>query len=285
MRACSLIAAALVALAPQVLPPRAASAQPADMGPIPQEMLGERRTLAGNRVRICLNGESVLMEHDRAVGRAIAESLLLEPAFHEIRTPFNPRPYDFRIRLAPRDLFRELHNECDALMGVRFVPRGLPDWLTISRPYLHTRMVLAVPGAEATLDALAPGALIATRMAAPGDTALTQYLRNQDAETRASRRPYPHAGFVLDKLMAGEVDAAMIWEPALHMRLGGDPVASGVAVGPAPVAVREVDFAVAFMAQDTFLRGMFDDAIAALGEDGTLAALAVESGIPERPRD
>lgn len=266
------IAAGAVALA--ALP---AAAQPAGVAPVPPEFLDETRRLEENRIVFCINAASVLADFDRAVAQAMTDALLLEAGFHDVETPFRTFPYDFRVRLAERDLFVEINNNCSALMGVRLVT-VMPDWMTVSRPYYSTRAVMVATDPAITgLGALPAGARIGSVLGSPGDNLLTRYLAALPEAQRPGRVPYPDYALALERLQDGSVQAAFIWEPALWYASDGDPAAMGiVSVFEPPFAVPPVAFGVALLVEDTFTRGLIDTAIAALEESGALDALIAE---------
>lgn len=245
---------------------------------IPPEFLDQSLRQGDNTLRFCLNPASVLEPLDRAVAQSIADVLLLNAEFHAFDVPFRILPYDFRMQVSGREFFVAFHNNCDAVMGMRLAPGQLPDWLSISQPYFSARTVLAsaTPGINSFAD-IPAGTAIGTRMQASGDLHLSGYLRSLPANQRPRRFPYPDYGTLIERLGDGSVSAILIWEPALHFAAGGDPAQIGVtAIFDPPFAAPPLDFGVVVMAQDTFTRGLIDQAITALRADGTLDALARE---------
>lgn len=257
-------------------PPAAAQApQGMEIGP---EFLDQTLRQGDNTLRFCINPASVLAPLDRAVAQRIADTQLLNAEFHEVAAPFAVKPYDYGLQVGGRAFFIEFHNNCDAFMGLRLAPGQFPEWLSISQPYFSARTVLA--SANEAIDSFAdipPGTAIGSRLGASGDVNLTSYLRSLPENARPRRFPYPDNGLLIERLLDGTLTAILIWEPALYLASDGDPEAMGfAAVFDLPAAVPPLDFGVAVMAQDTFTRGLIDQAITALEQDGTLDALARE---------
>ena len=242
------------------------------------EFLDQTLRHGDNTLRFCINPASVLAPLDRAVAQAIADALLLTAEFYEVDAPFAIKPFDFRVQIGGREFFVAFHNNCEAFMGLRLAPGQIPDWLSISQPYFSARTVMAT--ARAGIDGfedIPPGVPIGSRLGASGDVNLTSYLQSLPEDARPRRFPYPDYGILIDRMLDGTLAAILIWEPALSFASGGDPAAIGItAVFDPPHAVPVLDFGVAVMAQDTFTRGLIDQAITALTEDGTLDALARE---------
>lgn len=249
---------------------------------IAPEFLDQSLRQGDNTLRFCINPASALAPLDRAVAQAIADALLLNAEFYEVDAPFAVKPYDYNLQIGGREFFIAFYNNCEAFMGLRLAPGQMPEWLTISQPYFSSRMVLATATEGITRFADIPaGAAIGSRLAASGDVNLTAYLRSLPADSRPRRFPYPHNGFLVERLTDGTLTAALIWEPALYFASGGDPEELGItAVFAPPLAIAPLEFAVAVMAQDTFTRGLIDQAITALAEDGTLEALVREHAVP-----
>lgn len=245
---------------------------------IAPEFLDQTLRQGDNTLRFCLNPASALEPLDRAVAQAIADTLLLNAEFHEVAAPFVIQAYDFQLQIGGREFFIAFHNNCEAFMGLRLAPGQLPDWLSISQPYFSARTVLAsaTPGIDSFAD-IPPGAIIGSRLQGSGDVSLISYLRSLRESTRPRRFPYPDYETLIERLTDGTAVAILIWEPALYFASGGDPARIGItAIFDPPHAVPPLDFGVAVMARNTFTRGLIDQAITALRDDGTLDALARE---------
>ena len=273
----------VIAIAASVLSTAVAVAQPSSVPWVPTDMAEQRRSLNDDEITICLNKTSALVELDRQVAQAVGDTLLLNVKFVELSSHFPPYKYDFRLPFAERDLYVEVTNKCQALMGMRLSTGGIPAWLTVSAPYYRSRSVFAVAdAAQADFAALEAGQAIGSRLGAPGDTQFTAYLRSMDANTRPQRVPYPNNEVLLDKVKTGSVSAAFLWEPALFLAADGNPENLGItSTFEAPFASPVVEFGIAFPVQDTFLRGLVDEALSVLIADGEIDAII--SGFPIPP--
>lgn len=260
----------------------AASAQPTDSIWVPSDAINYDRKLNDDGIVICLNAASSLAELDREIGQLIADSLLINVTFDELVSPFTPYNYDFRIPFASTDLFVQVTNRCNALMGVRLSPGQMPEWMTVSAPYYTTTQVFATTDPTLTsFDAFPPGHEVGSRLGGPGDTQLNAHLRSMAPDVRPRRIPYPHNEFLLEKLADESLKTVFIWEPALYLASEGDPSALGIQhIFQPPFAVPSVDFAVAFPVQDTYMRGLFDEALSILSESGEIDAVVSRYLVP-----
>lgn len=273
----------LIATAAGLLSTAVALAQPSSVPWVPMDFLDLTRKLNDDDITVCLNKASALVELDRQVAQAIGDTLLLNVTFVELVSPVVPYKYDFRIPFPERGLYLEMTNKCQALMGLRLTAGGIPEWLTVSAPYYRSRSVFAVTDAtQSDFAAFDIGQAIGSRLGAPGDTQLTAYLRSMGDTGRPKRVPYPSNEILLDKIADASVSAAFIWEPALFLASDGNPEQLGIThTFDAPFASPVVEFGIAFPVQDTFLRGLFDEALRALVADDELASII--SGFPIPP--
>lgn len=236
----------------------------------------------GDQLRVCLNMASAMVEFDRAVAAAIGDAILLPVEFFEIVDFDPPQPFDYRFTVDETQLFIAVNNECDALMGYPLPTTGMvAEWLTVSRPYLSTRMVLAVTDDEhRQLTDLPPGSRIGSRIGTSGDNRMRSYLRGTGTDTW-TRVPYSANNHLIDRLRGEELAAALIWEPALHLFAGGDPADIGIHKADLPFDIAPTAFSIAVQSDDRFLLELLDDAIEAFIEDGTIDELLREYGLPE----
>lgn len=260
--------------------PIAARAQPAPI--VPDEFLEfERRT--GNDIHFCLNMDSSLAEFDRAVAKAIADALLTGFEFHEIRAPLaQPYPHDYRFVIDEGELFIAVHNECDGLMGFYLPQSGTtPDWLTVTRPYFSPRYVLAViEPAYNRLSDIPVGEAIASQIGSAGSAQIRSYNNALAASNRWQLQALPDNGLLVQRLLDGEVEAIMIWEPALYMATNGNPSAAGIRIADAPFDIARLNFSIALTTDSLYLRSLMDSAIDSLLEDGVIAEIATRFGLP-----
>lgn len=260
----------------------AALAQPTDSIWVPSDIINYDRKLNDDGIVICLNAASALVEMDRQIGQVIADSLLINATFKELVSPFNPYKFDFRMPFTSTDLFVQVTNECNALMGIRLSPGQMPEWMTVSAPYFQTRQIFATTDPALTsFDAIPAGHDVGSRLGGPGDTLLTAHLRSLSPDVRPRRIPYPDNEVLLNKLSEGSLSTIFIWEPALYLASDGDPSAFGVQhIFDPPFAVQPVEFAVAFPVQDTYLRGLFDEAISSLLSSSEIDEIVSTFSIP-----
>ncbi len=231
-------------------------------------------------IHFCLNAASALIEFDRAAGQAMADTILSPAEFHEIVDLEPPRPFDFVITVETIDLYVEVTNHCDALLGYYVTNDAIPEWLTVTQPYSRTNFVLVTrdPAIDALGD-LPAGAAVGSRLGTPADSQFRTYVGTQAAGT-IRRLAYPVDASLLRDLDAGLLGAALVWEPALYLATGGDPAAAGYHIAAMPFAVPTLDFAVALPSDQLYLRTELDTTIAALRADGVIADLLAGMGLP-----
>ena len=117
-----------------------ASAQFADVPP--RDVYQERGRGQENKVALCLNGDAMMASFESALARELALALLLTPSVIEIKGWAPTEPLDYRLPLTFEEIYIQFAERCDGFMGFTLA-QGYPDWMTITRPYLVTRTVLA----------------------------------------------------------------------------------------------------------------------------------------------
>lgn len=243
---------------------------------IPPELLDETRSLDDDRLSFCLNTHSVLVEFDRAVAQAIADTLLLDAEFFEMVYPTAPYKYDYRVPLTESQLFVSITNHCDAFMGFRLTP-DTPDWLTVSRPYLESQMVFMSTNTDVrSFDDIAATGEIGVRMAGTGHRELRTYLQALPEAERPSQIPYPNNEVLIERLHDGTIGTVLIWEYAPYFARGDDAAPTIESRFPAPFPIPPLQFAAAILQKDTFVRGLIDRAIEELLANGELERLKSE---------
>lgn len=248
----------------------------------PTEFLESGRRLDGDTLRVCIGSDSLMAPMDRAVAREIGDVLLLDVQLVEIPSLRSRPILDFRITLSQTELFAALTNECQAFAGYLLSTSRFADWLTITRPYVETRSVFA--STDPALDRLAAmpsGARIGTRIGANVDIRFLDLNDGRPQAQRWRRVPYPNNQLLLDRLREGELDAVLMWEPALVLGLDGAPEQHGVFTGAtSPVVIENQSFGLILLQRDGFVRVALDEAIGELTRDGTMERLLRETGIP-----
>lgn len=273
------LAFALLAVTPAAAQMQAPGIQP--------ELLTQRRDRPEGAIQFCVNAGAETAPLDRAVGQALGDILLADISFVDIETDFAVN-LDYIIPIDEQQLYIQLYSRCDAVLGYAYAPASLPPWLTISRPYASTGFVAVVldDAAHAGIEAIGDlprGVRIGGRLGSAGDTALLRYLGAQN-DPAWRRLSYTDHRMAVERLADGTLDAAILWEPAYRTVVAQGLVDADLRVIDfAPVPEGDVAFGAIMMLDDTFLRGMLDDAITALHESGTFDALVEETGIPAGP--
>lgn len=273
-------ALACAALALSLLASHPVLAQAMDIQP---ELLGPRRERPEGGIRFCLNPDSLLVDFDRAMGEAIAEMQLLDVDFVAVDTDYAV-PLDFVLMLDQQYLYQALYGQCDALLGYALPSSGIFDWLTATRPYLLTRDIAATVRDDlATLGDLTPEDRIGARVGSRGDGLLLRFTLAQNAGERWRRLPYNGNELLMMRIADGSIDAGIVWEPAFAAAQQAGTIAGIDQVREIPLnPMGEALFAfgAVMFADDTFIRGLLDEAITALIADGTIAALLDDHAIP-----
>lgn len=250
---------------------------------VPPGMADERRRVSGDELSFCIHSGTLTAEFDEDLAAEVADVLLLEPEFHTISG--RSIPYDYRIGLSAEQIFVYLSDNCEAFSGFTLVAGGYPDWLILSRPYLRSTFVLAVTDPDTiSLSSIPAGAKIGTRGVTSADIQFALYNQSLPSNQRWRRLPYPDNELLIQRLLDGAIDAAIIWEPALYAATNGDPEAAGIAIARIDgFDPPNVSFSFGLRSRDTLLRALIDDAITALLEDGVVETLLNEHGIVAEP--
>lgn len=232
--------------------------------------------LDGDTVVFCVDERDPAHEVDRAIAEEIALALLLEPEF---------RPIERRLIIDDFDnLFVDLMETCDIYLGFKLLPSSYANWLALTRPYYWTRYVLAVGSPEwTTFSDLPIGSAIGTVAGAAGDFQLLQYLSALAPNRRPPRYPLGSYEVALERLIAGDVAAALVWEPWLWNLSRDDPnVARLGVITPTWLSEPPIGIGGIMRADDAFLRNSIDEAIASLVADGVIDEILDSYGFPGR---
>jgi polar amino acid transport system substrate-binding protein len=85
----------------------------------------------------------------------------------------------------------------------------------------------------------------------------------------------------LKALTSGTVGVALVWGPALWAAQRSDSALAAVRViAPSPLAASTMDIGAAVLANESFLRGNLDQAIASLIADGTIQRILDDDKFP-----
>jgi polar amino acid transport system substrate-binding protein len=248
------------------------------------ELLDDERKLNEDSLTFCVNPASPMAGFDRAVAQAIADVQLLDMTIHDVVYPTAPYKYDYRLPLSETELFVIITNNCDAFIGYRLVADSVPDWATVSRPYLESKVIFASRNlAYQSFGDLPAGEKIGVRLGSTGHRELRTYLQSLPDGQRPSQVPYPNNDFLLQRFADGTLNTIMVWEYAPYYATGGDPASIGIATTfDAPFPIPPLQFGAVMLKKDTFVRGLIDDAIEELTTSGELKALA-EQYLPVSP--
>jgi ABC-type amino acid transport substrate-binding protein len=244
---------------------------------IAPELLNRNFSVSGDAIRFCIGEDAYQRPLEEAIVQEIAGALLIDARVHHY-PPLNfPIDNDYVIGPTLDEIYVLLNNDCDAFMGMNFVP-DLADWITYSRPLYTTDFVLVArrDSPATSLVDLGAGTTIGTRVLSVGDLRLGSFLRLQEKESRPARVPYNDNGTVMDRLISGDIDAALVWEPALSGILAGDQMAELKLLDLGGMNVPDVTFGVIFQSRNTFLRGLIDSAIEQLREGGIIDDLVAQ---------
>src|SRR5690625_657478 len=246
---------------------------------LPPEFLDHTRQVQGDRIRFCVLQDSVLTDLDEAVARLLADALLLDSSIQPVNLPYHVQDLGYRLPLTSEQIFYLLSNECDALMGYLYSVGSYPEWQIVSAPYVRTEFVLATRASDAvdSLNSLPAGSLIGTQLGSAPNSRLNSFLRNQSGEPVWRRAPYPDNQILLERLVDGSVDAALVWEPAL-VAFGEGELHSTTDLRPLPEM--DASFTITMFSSNAFLQSTLDAAISAVSADGSLSALIKDSGVP-----
>jgi polar amino acid transport system substrate-binding protein len=255
----------------------AARAQGADVPP--RDVYQERGRSQDNKVALCLNPDAMMASFERALAHELSSALLLTPSVIDIKGWAPTEPLDYRLPLTFEEIYIQFAERCDGFMGFTLA-QGYPDWMTVTRPYLVTRTVIATTAASVRKLADIPlNRPLGTRILGGPDNQVIMYLQSLPEKSRWRRLAYYNNKVLIDRLLDGTVAAAFVWEPALYRATGGKPEAAGLRVIPSPFELYETEIGIAVRSRDVFLSAALGQAIDALRADGTIDRLLAEQGL------
>lgn len=245
---------------------------------IPDDWLDRTNRMRGDSVRVCVNYESLMAPFERDLWGAIADALLLDLEILEMRGLRAQPLLDYTLSLSDTDLYQLLTNDCQALGGFLLSTSQFPAWLTITRPYVEMGFAVATTSPTfATLGEFGSDARIGTKMGTSADIAFIDQAGAQPEQRRFRRVPYPNNLLLVDRLVSGDLEAIIIWEPGLFQWLAGAGASSAVRViAPDPVRLPIQRFGIVMLQREAFLRSAIDEAISALVGDGTIDRLLAQ---------
>jgi polar amino acid transport system substrate-binding protein len=258
----------------------AALAQQNDVPQISRDLYQDRLRQEGDSVTICINPDAMLADFDTEVAQAIGDALLININFDYVKPKLKTLPFDYRLPFSTDQLFVLMAEECDGFMGFTLTPAGYPTWMRVTQAYLDTRMVLVVADPTIdTLDELPRDQPIGARSLSAADNQLLIYLNARPEADRWPRHAFFDHTQVMAKLKAGEIGAALLWEPAWKRAALEDPAIAAFKEIPLPFPTVPVSFGIVTRTVDSYLLINFDDAIEALKTDGVLDEIAQAHGL------
>ncbi|MDB5623898.1 MAG: transporter substrate-binding protein [Devosia sp.] len=225
--------------------------------------------------RFCVDPRDPGWEFDKAIGQAIAESLLLEPQMHVVA--------DTNERAEFNDLYRHLLADCAIYFGFKLFAGGYPEWVTVTRAYYETGYVFVGKApTPPTLGDIAPGEVLGVTIGSAADFRLVQFNNARPAEQRWRRFPMSTDLQALEAVLSGEAAAALVWGPSFYAlsKTRAEIAALEIIASPAPLSLPPVAIGGVLLSRDTFLRNTIDQAIAALVADGVVDELLTQLSMP-----
>lgn len=231
---------------------------------VPVESYNRTRPDFGNRLPLCVIPNSPTRDGDRDFATELANVLLLEPDIVEI---------DVNIDLLDNEglwpaILIHLAEKCIGVMGVQIVPGEMtPDWMILSRPYFEAPYVLLTRDDEIeNLTDLPPGTRLGVPLYTPIDTDIMLAIGAGTLDG-VRRLPYDRPELMADLMGAGELDAAIVWQPHLELPALQSAAFYSHQGNVAPLERDTRAVAVLMRTQDQMLRTIIDQAIEALGAD------------------
>jgi len=232
------------------------------------------RRLDESQLRYCVDRRDPDWEVAAAIADAIAQGLLLEPQRYVVESNF--------VTEDITKVYAILLEHCDFHMGFKLIPGGYSGWAMLTRAYYEADYVFvtADPDINALAD-LAPMRPIGATLGTSAHIRLVSYLSALPAEDRWPAYPMGSNDLALKSLLNGTVDAALVWAPTLWAKQRDDPAYAVLhIIDPSPLPPTTLGVGALLLANETFLRTAIDEAITALGADGTITGILDHYGFP-----
>jgi len=262
-----------------------ATAQVNDVLPnLPRELVRGRLQQQGDKIRLCINPDSMLATFETQVATELGDALLLEAEVKLIQPILKTLPYDYRMPLNTDQIYVMLEEECDGYMGFTMASESYPTWMQLTAPYLSTGMVMVTSDPNVTrLEDLPHDRPIGARGLSSADYQLILYLKSLPAQSTWKRHSYFSHEQVLEALRSGAIGAALFWEPALLALTDGDPAAAGLTPIDIPFPTAPVEFGIVLKSNDAFLRDALSQGIASMQAGGRIEQIFDETvGAPRQ---
>ncbi|MDN3710690.1 transporter substrate-binding domain-containing protein [Paracoccus cavernae] len=242
---------------------------------VPAELLKNTRRMDGDKLQVCVDITGKLQAFDRAVATALAEALFLKPEFHE---GFGGYPTSGEGFLD--ELQIAMTNSCDVMLGMTVQENSpYPEWAVLSRPYVSLPYMLAVKDDYKALTDIPKSRKLGTALSSMGERVFITWNQQQPKEQRFIRLPYADMDLMTKRVADGSIAGMVIWQPVFAELQKSNPEAAGLHTIPlAPVPDTVTRVGILMKARDSYLRSQIDEAIDALVEDGTIAAIMEDFG-------
>lgn len=267
------IALGIVAAAP--LPAHAQVSNSVD-----SSLLESWRLTTGNTIRFCQYDASPTFAFDRAIAEALAQQLLVNAEYTSLGAN-----YGIGGEFAAEDLFVNLTNDCDVMLGMGLAPEMYPVEFIATRPYASFSYVLAVADQQIErLGDIAGGDRIGAMVGSFGFVAIHRYVATLPASARLTVLPYGNTDLMVTRLLDGTISGMVVYGPSFVQYQSENPVAGEIEIRPLDAQIAaDIYIGGLLLARNTYLRTMLDEAIALMIDDGTIELLVAESGLDGIP--
>lgn len=239
------------------------------------ERLNQTVLTEGNKFRICQFNNSETQELDTAIGNAIADTLLLESSHHMIRGSFGIGGEN-----AADEMFIQLYNDCDVIMGMGLKAGSVPPEFTVTRPYIgYSYMLLASDENIKTIEDIPYGSWIGGQLGSYGDYLLNLLINVRPNNKTWKRLPYGDNNLMMNRVLDGTAKAAVIFGPSWRtLSQTRDDIDLFHELPIIPELNAEANIGAIMSSAQTFMRQEVDKAITDMVADGTIERLVKETG-------
>ncbi|MET3901016.1 ABC-type amino acid transport substrate-binding protein [Devosia sp. UYZn731] len=243
---------------------------------IPPEEMNNTRRLAGDAINVCFDVTSLARPFDEEIAKAIGDALFLQVNVIEGfgGFPLNGDGFIDELALA-------MNNTCDMFMGVSISANSpLSDAFSLTRPYATMPFVIAVAEPDwQSLGDIPKDRKLGTAMASLGEMNYITWAQQQAKPDRWIRFPYADFDKMATRVLDGTIAGMILWQPALARLQKEHPGADKLRiVANDPIPLADINVGALVSSRNTFLRSQVDQAIDALVQDGTIAALMEKYG-------
>jgi polar amino acid transport system substrate-binding protein len=209
---------------------------------------------------------------------SVAGALLLEPQRYVVNSDIDDEDIT--------KIYAIMLEHCDLHMGFKLIPGHYADWITLTRSYYHAEYVFVTADPDLqTLANLAPSRAIGPVLGTSAHIRLVSYIKALPAEDRWPIYPMGTSELMLKSLLNGTIDVGLVWAPTFWAKQHQDPAYAELhVIDPTPLPPTILGVGALLLADKIFLRTVFDEAIKALIEDGTIAGILEKFNFPATVR-